>query len=360
LAIETEQVPLTYKLLHDHLRFAWAQVEILEQRLAAALSRPQQPSVFDVHAWASANSRHSKIRTLTGLPDWDAFEAEVAVVAREWANLHRRYPGIFPAGAGRPTEVGATLDVANVVAAAYAYLNNTLSWEAVGMIFGCGKTYIESRADALFEYMELELVPMAVKFLSRDGVDNELDANRTGMERHHRLVAAVDTFCIFVGKSGSLVWQKKIYSGRFKQRHLVRMTNVVAPSGTVMAVYGPYVGTNWGIDSLICSFELQTREFGKWVRAGDVVIADKGYEDTIAEGVRVVTPKPLGTPDDTRDYWKVGDGYHILEKRWKVEKANRYLKKSSRFSGTIHNQLIPKLRRYCLIAARVTNLYFLQ
>lgn len=113
--------------------------------------------------------------------------------------------------------MGATLDVANVVAAAYAYLNNTLSWEAVGMIFGCGKTYIESRADALFEYMELELVPMAVKFLSRDGVDNELDANRTDMERYHRLVAAVDTFCIFVGKSGSLVWQKKIYSGRFKQ-----------------------------------------------------------------------------------------------------------------------------------------------
>ncbi|XP_033213876.1 uncharacterized protein LOC117170935 [Belonocnema kinseyi] len=96
-------------------------------------------------------------------------------------------------------------------------------------------------------------------------------------------ILVADGTYIYMEKSSNYVFQRRNYSVH-KGRPLVKPMMVVSTTGYILEIYGPYFADGKNNDASILNslMRQETSPFLEWTEAGDVMVVDRGFRDSIA------------------------------------------------------------------------------
>ncbi|CAG7818156.1 unnamed protein product, partial [Allacma fusca] len=149
-----------------------------------------------------------------------------------------------------------------------------------------------------------------------------------------------------------------------KGRHLVKIIVLVSPSGRILDVHGPYFSDSINNDAacLIDELENDRENLKNWLQAGDVVVVDTGYRDSLEylEEMGIIPKMPAYKQRGQKQLTEEEANLTrlVTKVRWVVEARNGHIKNIFPFFRDVLPVMhVKNIRSFFRIACALINAF---
>ncbi|CAG7718816.1 unnamed protein product [Allacma fusca] len=179
-----------------------------------------------------------------------------------------------------------------------------------------------------------------------------------------KVILCADSTYIYMHKSSNYRVLRQTFSV-YKGRHLVKIHLLVSCNGRILVPHGPYFADGKNNDASILrnEFEKDMTSLKEWMQDGDVIIADRGYRDSLeylrALGIKPYSPAFLLRGQKQHTTYDANMSRIPAKNRWVVEAINGHIKSIWRFlQHDMPVMHVKHIRSFFRIACALLNAYY--